>query len=315
MEMYFGPDALPDPPIEPIATLGNFDGVHRGHQAILARIREEANRVQTSTMIVTFHPHPSFVLRPEEPAQPIMSLKQRLKRFWDLGVDHCLVLPFDDTMAAMTAGEFVEEILWEALKLHGIYVGPFVSFGHKRGGDLRYLMSEGHRLGFRVGMVDPIVVDGTRVSSSAIRRTIIRGDLEQATRLLGRHHRVVGDVIEGDKQGRELGFPTANLEYDGSLLPPHGVYAAWAHLPDGRHPAVVNIGIRPTVAEDRPELRIEGHIIGYEADLYGEEAAFALVRPLRGEVKFSSVKALQRQIKRDVAEAKRALGILRPRPG
>lgn len=315
MQIYFGLDALPSEPLEPVLTMGNFDGVHRGHQSILGRLQEEAKRVEAPTMVLTFHPHPREILRPGEPFTPIMSIKERARRFWDLDVDHLLVLPFDEDLAEMTADEFVEEILWDALKVTSVFVGPYTTFGHQRGGDVKYLQSLGRRLGFHVGVVDPLYVDGRRISSSRVRDAIAAGRLDESTRLLGRHHRIVGTVVPGDQRGRELGTPTANLASDGGLLPPAGVYAAWATTEDGslHRGAVVNIGMRPTFDADTgaPVTHIEAHLFDFDGDLYGQELGLALVQHIRGEAKFDNAALLKRQIKRDIIEARRILGLLK----
>ncbi len=311
MKMYSDIEALPATPIEPVATMGNFDGVHRGHQAILARVKQEAERIGAETMVITFHPHPRQVLRPEAPFHSIMSLRERMRRLWDLDIDHALVIPFNADTVDMTAREFCEDVLWDALKVQAMYVGRDTHFGKDRGGDVRYLASEGRRLGFHTGIVEPIFAGDRPISSSRIRAAILAGDLGEAARLLGRQHRAVGKVVEGDKRGRELGFPTANLETDGAMLPPNGVYAAWAHTEHGdkRHPAVVNIGVRPTFANpDAPATpRVEAHLLGFEGDLYGQPLAVDFVDRIRPETRFETAQLLKRQIKRDAQEAKRIL--------
>ncbi|MGM0574499.1 MAG: bifunctional riboflavin kinase/FAD synthetase [Myxococcota bacterium] len=308
MEIYPDIDALPDEPIEPVCTMGNYDGVHRGHQAILARIQEEARRLDAPSMVITFDPHPRTVLRPHLPHQAIMSLRERLRTFWDLGIDHCLVIPFDQDFAEMTAREFVEEVLWEDLRIHALHIGPHTTFGHERSGDEKFLASEGRRLGFDVGVVDPVYIDGERVSSTRVRKAILAGDMQLAAKLLGRQHLVVGEVVEGDRRGRELGFPTANLKTDGAMLPPAGVYAAWAWREGAeRRRAVVNIGYRPTFHDDSG-LTVEAHLLDFEGDLYGETLFLGLVKRIRGEAKFEAIPQLKRQIKRDAGDARRILG-------
>lgn len=315
MKMYNDIEALPETPIEPVATMGNFDGVHRGHQAILARVTQEAQRLGAETMVITFHPHPRQVLRPHEPFHAIMSLRERMRRFWDLGIDHALVVPFNLDTVDMTAREFCQEILWDALKVQAMYVGRDTRFGKDRGGDVSYLSSEGRRLGYHTGIVEPIFAGSRPISSSRIRETILAGDLREVARLLGRQHRAVGKVVEGDKRGREIGFPTANLATDGAMLPPNGVYAAWATLSgeEGRVPAVVNIGVRPTfnaeADEDAPlpPPTVEAHLLGFNGDLYGKPLAVDFVERIRPETRFESVQLLKRQIARDVREAKRIL--------
>lgn len=310
MAIYRDVAELPRPPLEPVATLGNFDGVHRGHQAILARVREEAARREVPSMVITFDPHPATLLRPERPHRAIMSLDARLKRLGDLGIDHTLVLSFDHAMAEMTAEEFIQEVLWDALHVRAIYVGPYTAFGRGRGGDVRVLASVGRDLGYDVGEVEPVFIGGARVSSTRVRRAVLEGELSEVAQLLGRHHQVVGTVVTGEGRGRTIGVPTANLHTDGGLLPPNGVYAAWAMLPEGRQPAVVNVGVRPTFGETGP-VTVEAHLIGYRGDLYGRELSLAMVHRLRGETRFPDVDALVRQIKRDIKAARRALGVVK----
>jgi riboflavin kinase/FMN adenylyltransferase len=299
---------LPDPPLEPVATIGNFDGVHRGHQAILSRVRAEASRREVPSMVITFDPHPATLLRPERPHRAIMSLDARLKRLGDLGIEHTLVLPFDHAMAEMSAREFIDEVLWDALHVRAMYVGPYTAFGRGRGGDTRLLASVGRELGYDVGEVEPVFVGGARVSSSRVRQAISDGDLAGVAQLLGRHHQLAGTVVPGDGRGRTIGVPTANLRDDGGMLPPNGVYAAWAMLPGARQPAVVNVGVRPTFGETGP-ITVEAHLIGYSGDLYGRELSLAMVQRLRGEARFAGVDALVAQIKRDIRAAKRVLTV------
>ena len=310
MEIYGNLEALPAEPFEPVATLGNFDGVHRGHQAILSRLKTESERLQVPSMVITFNPHPRQFLRPDDPFAPLMNVKERLRRFWDLGIDHALVIPFDQDIAEMTAREFAEEILWEKLRVTAMYVGPYTQFGHNREGDVRYLESIGRELGFSVGAIQPIFVGGRPVSSSWAREAVAAGKLEEAARVLGRHFVIVGEVVEGDKRGRELGYPTANIIPEGTILPKYGVYAAWATLPDGtRKAAAVNLGLRPTFGGDRTV--VEAHILGFEGDLYGSEIFLSLVHFIRPETRFTGPKQLKLQIRRDVIEVKRGLGLLK----
>ena len=260
--------------------------------------------------MITFYPHPRQLLRPNEPFLPIMTLKERLRRLWDLGVDHILVLPFDHDMAEMTAQEFVDEILWEKLRVTAMYVGPYMQFGHNREGDIKFLESAGRRMGFSVGEVEPVFINGKRISSSWAREAVINGQLDHAARIMGRHFLLAGEVVEGDKRGREMGYPTANLHVSPTVLPKAGVYAAWATLPDGsRQAAAVNLGMRPTFDGDRPT--IEAHILGFEGDLYGAELFLSLVSFIRPESRFNGAKQLSLQIRRDVVEVKRALGLLK----
>lgn len=308
MKVYFSIDQLPETPLEPIATLGNLDGVHRGHQVILSQLVQEAERNGTSTMVITFQPHTRRVLRPEEDFRSLMTTTEKLRRLYEQGIQHVLVLPFAEGVADMTANEFVEEILWEPLRVRSMFVGPDCAFGKDRIGDFRYLTSEGRRLGFHVGLVDPLVIGYTRVSSSIIRDAVSRGDLETANRLLGRDHIISGPVMRGYRRGRELGFPTANIQDERLVLPPNGVYVGWAMLEDGtKHGCMLNIGMRPTFGGE--SLSIEAHLFNYSGDLYGQELRVALRARLRNEVAFGDVEALKNQLRRDAVEAKKLLGI------
>lgn len=308
MNVYFGTDQLPETPIEPIATLGNLDGVHRGHQVILSNLVQDARRVEAETMVVTFTPHTRKVLKPDEDFRPLSTTPEKLRRLSEAGIDHVLVLPFAEGISEMTAAEFVEEVLWEPLRVRTMYVGHDCAFGKDRVGDARYLTSEGRRLGFHVNLVDPLMVGGRRVSSSAIRHALSLGDLEVANRLLGRDHVISGTVLRGFRLGREIGFPTANIKDEGICLPPNGVYAGWALCEDGsKHGTMVNIGVRPTFGGEN--LSIEAHLFNFDSNLYGQELRVQLRARLRAEVAFGDAEALKNQLRKDAIEARKLLGI------
>ena len=307
MQIHPHIEALPAEPLQPVVTLGNFDGIHRGHQAILARIKEEARRLDVPTMVITFHPHPRQVLQPDLSLTPLMTLKERLRILWELDIDHALVIPFDHDFAEVTAQEFVDDILWERLRIRALYVGRDTAFGYQRGGDVSFLASEGRRRGFATGVVDPIFFDGSPISSSRVRRSLEEGELEQVTSMLGRHHIVMGTVVRGDSRGRELGFPTANLFTENCALPTPGVYAVFAILSDGtRHPAVLNIGTRPTF-DQQGGLTVEAHLLDFKGDLYDQELRLSVLSRLRGEQAFDGPEALADQIQRDVNLARERL--------
>ncbi|MFO0749378.1 MAG: riboflavin biosynthesis protein RibF [Myxococcota bacterium] len=308
MKVYWSTDELPDPPLEPIATLGNMDGVHRGHQTILSRLAEEGERTQSPTMVVTFQPHTRKVLKPQDDFRPLMTTVEKMRRFYELGVQHVLVLPFAEGVSEMTASEFVEEILWEPLRVRSMFVGPDCAFGRDRVGDLRFLSSEGRRLGFHVGQVDPLVSGRTRISSSIVREAIAHGDLETANKMLGRDHVITGTVLRGFRMGRELGFPTANIRDEGICLPPHGVYVGMATLQDdSQHGCMLNIGMRPTFQGE--SLSIEAHLFNWEGNIYGQELRVSLRARLRSEIAFPNADALKAQLRRDAVEARKILGI------
>lgn len=308
MDVYFGIDKLPETPIEPVATLGNLDGVHRGHQVILSHLVQYASRTGSPTMVVTFEPHTRKVIKPDDDFRPLMTTLEKLRRLSEHGIDHVLVLPFASGISEMSAAEFVEEVLWEPLRVRTMYVGDDCAFGKDRIGDARYLSSEGRRLGFHVGLVDALAVAGGRVSSSRIRAALAKGNLEVANRLLGRDHVVSGTVMRGFRKGRELGFPTANIHDEGITLPPNGVYVGWAMCEDGsKHGAMVNIGIRPTFGGE--SLQIEAYLFNFDGNLYGQELRVALRQRIRSEIAFGDAEALKNQLRRDAAEARKLLGI------
>jgi riboflavin kinase/FMN adenylyltransferase len=311
MKIHWSTNDLPDPPLEPVLTLGNLDGVHRGHQVLLGTVVQEARRLGVPSMVVTFEPHTRKVIRPQEPFRPLMTTLEKLRRLLELGIDHVLVLPFAEGVMDMTAAEFIEEILWEPLRVRSIFVGPDAQFGKDRVGDARYLASAGRRLGFHVGVVDPIALGGTvRMSSTLAREAIAAGDLERANQILGRHHVLSGTVLRGFRVGRELGFPTANLRDEGLTLPPHGVYAGWATLENGdRHGCMLNIGVRPTFGGKK--LTIEAHLFGFDGNLYGQELRVSLRERLRSEIAFGGPEALKIQLRKDAADARAVLGLKR----
>lgn len=308
MKVYWSIDELPETPLEPVATLGNMDGVHRGHQVILSRLVEEGARTGSPTMVVTFQPHTRKVLKPQDDFRPLMTTVEKLRRLYELGVDHVLVLPFGEGVSDMTAAEFVEEILWEPLRVRSMFVGPDCAFGRDRAGDLRFLASEGRRLGFHVGQVDPLLAGRARISSSFVRSAVAAGDLETANRFLGRDHVITGTVLRGFRVGRELGFPTANIRDEGICLPPHGVYVGMATLQDDtQHGCMLNIGMRPTFGGQ--SLTIEAHLFNWDGNIYGQELRVSLRHRLRSEIAFPDADALKAQLRRDALEARKLLGI------
>lgn len=308
MNVYWDLDQLPEEPLEPILTMGNLDGVHRGHQIIISHIQQEAERVGAPTLVVTFEPHTRRVVRPDPTFRTVMTTREKLRRLEELGVEHVLVLPFKEGFAEMNAFEFVEEVLWDPIKARSVFVGPDAFFGKNREGDVRLLSSEGRRLGFHVGVISPLFAGGHRISSSLVRAAIEHGNLERANRLLGRDHILSGVVMRGFRRGRELGYPTANISDEGIALPPFGVYAGWAVTEDGeRHGAVVNVGNRPTF--DGRSLSIEAHLFNFDGNLYGKELRVSLHHHLRPEAKFDDAGALKAQLTRDAVEARKVLGV------
>jgi riboflavin kinase/FMN adenylyltransferase len=310
MKIHWRTEDLPEVPPEPVVTMGNLDGVHRGHQVLLGTVVQEARRMGVPSMVITFEPHTRKVIRPDEPFRPLMTTLEKLRRLLELGIDQVLVLPFADGVSDMTASEFVEEVLWEPLRIRAMFVGPDAQFGKDRLGDSRFLASAGRRLGFHLGVVDPVPLAGARMSSTLAREAVAAGDLERANQILGRHHVISGTVLRGFRIGRELGFPTANLRDEGIALPPHGVYAGWATTESGaRHGCMLNIGTRPTFGGQK--LSIEAHLFGFDGNLYGQELRISLRDRLRSEIAFGGPEALKLQLRKDAIDARAVLGLKR----
>jgi riboflavin kinase/FMN adenylyltransferase len=290
-----------------VLTLGNFDGVHRGHQAIIARARVEADARGGSVVALTFHPHPMAVLVPGRAPAMIQSLHDRLETLRALGVDVAVVQRFTSAFAALAPEAFVETFLLPKIELLHVVVGYNVNFGRARAGSADTLATLGARLGFGVDQVGPVRVGDEAVSSSGIRRAIGAGDVALAERLLGRPLRLRGRVVTGERRGRTLGFPTANLHVrPGVLLPADGVYAVHARVDGAALPAVLNVGIRPTFGELR--RTIEAHVLDWSGDLYGRWLELDFVARLRGEQRFDGPATLVAQIGADVAAARALLG-------
>jgi riboflavin kinase/FMN adenylyltransferase len=290
-----------------VLTLGNFDGVHRGHQAIVARARAEADRRGAQAVALTFHPHPLMVLAGERGPALIQSLRDRLALLRALGVDVAVVQRFTRAFAARTPEEFVEGFLLRSLALVHVVVGYNVNFGRARAGSAATLRELGTRHGFDVETVGPVTVGDVAVSSSIVRDAIAAGDVARAGALLGRPYGLRGRVVVGDRRGRTIGFPTANLHVRPRvLLPADGVYAVRVHDGAAVHAGVVNVGVRPTFGTAR--RTVEAHVLDFGGDLYGRWLELDFVARLRGEQRFDGIAALKAAIAADVAQARRVLG-------
>mgnify|MGYP000116382786 CR=1 FL=1 len=288
--------------VAPVLTLGNFDGVHRGHQAILGRVAEVAHADGGDAVALTFNPHPVAVLRPDRAPALITALRDRIGLISGTGIDVLIVQHFTAAFAALTAEEFVERFVVQRLGAKRLVVGHSVSFGHERRGDAALLTMLGERFGFAVEVVGPIRVDGHDVSSSAVRRAIAAGEIGLATTLLGRPHRLGGRVVRGKQRGKTIGFPTANVRVRAGMLPPDGVYAVRVRRAGVWIDGVANIGTNPTFGDTGRTL--EAHLFDFDADIYGARVDVAFIARLRGEEKFSSVEALVAQIQRDADQAR-----------
>ncbi len=300
-----------------MVTLGNFDGVHAGHRAVLARTVEAARAGGARAVAVTFDPHPLQVLRPERAPQLVTGLQQRLNLIEAIDLDAALVLTFTRELAAWTPEQFVDRVLVQALRASAIVVGRDMRFGHRGSGDVSTLAALGAQHGFVVEVLEDLTADdGSRRASSAwVRELLAEGDVAGAATLLGRPHRVSGRVVHGDHRGRELGYPTANLEQDvEGMVPADGVYAGWLlrpALPQGSPerllPAAISIGTSPTF--EGTQRRVEAYALDRtDLDLYGEDVALEFVQRLRPTVRFEGVDALVEQMTRDVEQCRELLG-------
>ncbi len=291
--------------------LGNFDGVHRGHQAVIARALAEAQCNDTPHGVVTFEPHPRQVFRPDDPPFRLTPFRVKCHALQALGLNFMLSLPFDRAFSTLTAAEFVDGILHRALGVRHLVIGYDFVFGQGRTGNAALLTAMGAQCGFAVSVVDAVHADdGVIFSSTRIRSCLQQGDALGAAALLGRPWEIEGRVDHGDARGRLIGFPTANLALSDYVRPASGVYAVRVGVETGGqlvwHAGVANIGSRPTV--NGTDIRLEAHLFDFSGDLYGQMVRVALIDWIRPERRFDGLEALTRQIATDAAEARRRLG-------
>ncbi len=311
------PDQVPDEIRErgTIVTIGTFDGMHKGHQALLARLVEQARELDLASVVLTFHPHPLEVLHPERAPEAVCSLEQRLEHLERAGVDVAVAQAFTHELAAQTPREFVEETYVRHFAMRRIVVGRDSRFGRKNAGTVDTLAELGAEFGFTVDVVDDVGdSETTRWSSTAIRTALSEGRIEAAGEHLGRHHAVRGTVVHGERRGRELGFPTANLSADAEgMVPADGVYAGWLVRdrlplddPERRQPAAISVGSNPTF--DAHRRTVEAYVLDRtDLDLYGEPVSIEFVQRLRGMVRYEGVEPLIAQMTADVAAAREVL--------
>ena len=319
MEVIAG--SAPCPSLEEgvAATIGFFDGVHRGHQRLIDVTRKVAGDQGSRSAVVTFDRHPASVVRPESAPLLLTDIGQRLERLEDAGVDVTLVLDFDEARAKESAEDFVTEVLVDCLAARAVVVGADFHFGHQRRGDVALLAAMGAEHGFVVHGIDlagAAELHGEPfsgpISSTAIRRALAAGDVVAASAMLGRPHEVRGVVERGDRRGgSQLGYPTANLAVPAGIqLPSSGIYAGWYVRPDGqRHAAAIPLGWHPTLAPAITAPRLEAHLLDFEGDLYGEKARVQFVARVRDEVRFEKMEDLVTQIAADVTASRELLGV------
>jgi len=290
----------------PVVTIGNFDGVHRGHQALVEATVVRARESGGVAAVLTFEPHPAAILNPGRAPATLSTLDQKEELLGGLGVDRLAVLPFDVEVAELSPAAFALEVLQGALDARHVVVGESFRFGHRRQGDAGRLAALGADLGFTVQALPPVLENGHPVSSSRVREVLARGEVRTARALLGRHYFVDAPVVRGDGRGRTIGVPTANLAPENEILPAGGVYAARCRLAGGEwRPAVVNIGRRPTFGGGH--VTVEAHLIDFEGDLYGSRVRLEFHERLRGEERFSGPESLVARIREDVGRARDVL--------
>jgi riboflavin kinase/FMN adenylyltransferase len=296
-------DHIPElsPPV--IITIGNFDGLHRGHKRILRKVISRSREEGGTSMVVTFEPHPLKVLYPDRAPQLIQTLSQKRDILSHLGIQALLEVPFTREFGAVSADVFIR-MLAQRIRPREIYIGEDFRFGHNRDGNIAYLQGLQDQYGYTATAFKKLKVDGDVVSSTLIRQLLIKGEMEKAVRLLGRPYIIEGVVEHGDGRGKTIGFPTANLSIENELVPAHGVYVVAVDVGDSLLlPAVANLGNRPTFGKD--EVAVEVHILEGARELYGERIRVLFFEFLRPEIKFESVAALTKAIGEDVGRAKR----------
>jgi riboflavin kinase/FMN adenylyltransferase len=290
------------------AAIGMFDGVHLGHQQVIRQTLADAEQQEAQAVVITFDCHPNRVVAPGREPPLIYPLAKKLRTIETLGADTTLLIHFDEAFSRQSGEAFVRGLAARLGPLHSICVGSNFTFGHKRSGNVGLLKQLGDELKFIVHGLAAISLDGQPVSSTRIREAIRQGQFDEAGQMLGRAYSLFGPVLRGDQLGRQLGFPTANLDTTDLVLPPCGVYAVHAHVQGKSHRAVLNIGHRPTVKKPSRELRVEAHLLDFSGDLYGQDLEISFVQKLRDEQQFPSLAALQAQIQRDIAAARGCFG-------
>jgi riboflavin kinase/FMN adenylyltransferase len=307
--IHFPDDSRPARWSNPVLALGNFDGLHRGHQKILDRLCRVAAERGATSVVMTFDPHPPRIVRPDKAPALLMTKEQKLEAFARAGVQGAAIVRFTPELSRWSPETFVEAVLVDWLHVAEVWVGANFLFGHDRAGNFTLLRALGARDGFKAEKIDPVRYKDFVVSSTRIRRLIAEGRVDEAGALLGHQYYIDGTVVRGDGRGRTIGFPTANLCTENELLPPHGVYATTTILDGVVHPSVTNIGVRPTV-DQSGRTTTETHVFGVDRELYGQRIRVGFVQRLRDERAFDSVDALRDQIAADCDRARVLFGHL-----
>jgi len=285
-------------PFETVITIGSFDGIHLGHKALFEETKKLANLLNVKPVVVSFDPHPRTVLFPESNLKLLTTLEEKLYLLSLLEIENLVLIPFTKTLSELSHDLFVQEYIVDKIKARGIIVGFNFRFGKFRKGDVDYLNKVAKKYNFIVKAIPPVMLNGVIISSSIIRSLIEKGDIESANELLGRPYLIMGKVIKGKGRGKEIGYPTANLEVSPlKLLPPSGVYAVWVILNGEKLKGALNIGKRPTFGEK--EISIEVHIFNFNKNIYGKTLKIEIIKRIRDEKKFPSIEDLKIQIEKD----------------
>jgi riboflavin kinase / FMN adenylyltransferase len=288
-----------------VVAIGNFDGVHRGHRAVIGAALSRARTLGRKAAALTFSPHPRLFLRPQDALFQLSDARNRLRLLAATGLDGAIVMPFNAKLAATSAQDFIERILVRQFGIGGAAIGFDFHFGQNRAGSPIYLSEQGARLGFAVDIVPPLEDEGRPVSSGAVRAALSQGKVVEAAELLGAPWFVSGEVRHGDKRGRELGFPTANLKLDPSCGLKHGIYAVRVAIAGMRHDGVASFGVRPMFDDGAPLLEV--NLFDFDGDLYGQSVDVAFVGWIRHEQKFADIETLKRHMMADASQARDAL--------
>jgi riboflavin kinase/FMN adenylyltransferase len=302
MKVIFDPEQPIENPTS--ATIGNFDGVHIGHQKIISSVKKEAAEKDLSSCVITFHPHPQKVLQNID-APLLVPIRERIKLLERQGVDYVACYTFTPELSKISAKDFITDTLVGKLNLKHLIVGPDFSFGRKREGNAELLKIMGEQYGFETKVLGPATIGGEVVSSSAVRGFVTSGDIKKASTFLGYDFYIEGQVIEGERRGTQIGFPTLNLDTDWDILPKVGVYATRVYIDGKKKGSITNVGYRPTFGSD--ELLVETHVFDFDRDIYKKRVRVEFVDRVRDERKFDSADALVDQIKKDVVKVKEIL--------
>jgi riboflavin kinase/FMN adenylyltransferase len=302
MKVLKGMEDIPLEFRDSFITIGNFDGVHRGHQFLFKTLIQEARQENRKTLVITFDPHPKKLLHPDRrPFYLITTLEEKIRLIEKLGIDAIMVIPFSLEFSETTADEFVHHILWDKLHIRKIYIGHDYTFGRNKEGDEAFLSALGRKLGFEVSIMNAFTIDDMVISSTCLRYAILTGDVKKSAEILGRPYNLSGIVIEGSRRGGTLGFPTANIKPVKVLIPANGVYAAVINMGGDRYQGVLNVGYNPTFADEK--LSIEVHILDFKDNIYGKNLEILFIDRIRDEIKFDSPDSLVRQIRQDIDQA------------